>query len=102
MINFIKKHLLGIVGTGVIITACSLGYYNYQQQPEPKSVYELYEQFGNLADTNKDGDLTQEELIAAYHELGLKYDARNPMDFLSEEQMRRYINLERKLETGLQ
>jgi len=59
--------------------------------------YAIYEQFGQEADKNRDGDLIESELQEVYHLLGLNYDARTPMS-LSREQMVRYIELGK--ETG--
>ena len=89
------KTRFGIVGL-LMISSVSLAIAitrGYSRSEEKMSRYAVYEEFGRIADTNKDGDLTQDELIKAYHQLGLKYDARYPM--LDENQMRDYIKLNR-------
>lgn len=87
-----RKKLIMFMGVPIAImfgAAIGNSIYDYSKLPEPKSRYEVYTTFGKFADTNRDGDLTEQELIETYHELGLKYDARHPMP--SENQMRSYI-----------
>ncbi|MEK6951635.1 MAG: hypothetical protein AABX29_01335 [Nanoarchaeota archaeon] len=62
-----------------------------QQEAKDKA----YVTFKEEADANHDGHLAESELIKVYEMLGLKYDARKP-DNLSEEQMKKYLDLKKQ------